>query len=169
MRRGFANATSSRWNAFVSEVTSFWPSTFSKEKLTLTRLISSSAHHEPVYEGTHTDYCRYQAIFDSAAVPSPFGLRNSGTCPAHIVLSPSLFIFRKQLDRHWFKILPAAPFGTVTPGCLFFSLYLESPSRLCSYFWPSKPLAIAFCCLTQLDRALTLKSSERFSFGSVVE
>ncbi len=29
--------------------------------------------------------------------------------PAHIVLSPSLSIFRKQLDRHWSKIFPAAP------------------------------------------------------------
>ncbi len=29
MRRSFANSTSSRWNAFRSEVISFWPSTFS--------------------------------------------------------------------------------------------------------------------------------------------
>ncbi len=79
MRGGFANSTFSRWNPFASEVITFWPSAFSKEKLTLTRLISSSAHHEPVYEGTHTDYCRYQAIFDSAAVHSPFELLNYGT------------------------------------------------------------------------------------------
>ncbi len=37
-------ATSSRWNADVSELTSSWPSKFSKEKLALTRLNSSSAH-----------------------------------------------------------------------------------------------------------------------------
>ncbi len=32
--------------------------------------------------GTPTDYCKVQAVFDAGAVPSPFGLRNSGTeCP----------------------------------------------------------------------------------------
>ncbi len=31
----------------------------------------------------------------------------------------------------------------------------------------SKPLAVAFYCFTQLDRALTLKSSGNFSFGTV--
>ncbi len=39
------------------------------EKLILTRLNSSSAHPEPVYEGTPTDYCKDQAIFDEGAVP----------------------------------------------------------------------------------------------------
>ncbi len=29
--------------------------------------------------------------------------------PAHLVLSPSVFIFKKQLDRHWFEVFPAAP------------------------------------------------------------
>ncbi len=29
---------------------------------------------EPVYEGTPTDYCTDQAVFDAGAVPSPFGL-----------------------------------------------------------------------------------------------
>ncbi len=41
----------------------------SKEKLILTRLTSSSAHPEPVYEGTPTDYCKDQAVFDEGAVP----------------------------------------------------------------------------------------------------
>ncbi len=53
-----------------------WPSNFSKEKSTLTRLNSSSAHPEPVYEGTPTDYCKDQAVLDAEAVPS---LWNSGT------------------------------------------------------------------------------------------
>ncbi len=44
IRKGFANSTSSRWNADASELTSSWPSKVSKEKLTLTRLNSSSAH-----------------------------------------------------------------------------------------------------------------------------
>ncbi len=38
------------------------------------RLTSSSAHPEPGYEGTPTDYCKNQAVFDAGAVPSPFGL-----------------------------------------------------------------------------------------------
>ncbi len=70
MRKGFANSTSSRWNADTSERTS---------KFTSTRLYSSSAHPEPIYEGTSTDNCTYQAVFDAGAVPSQFGLGNSGT------------------------------------------------------------------------------------------
>ncbi len=41
----------------------------SKEKLILTRLNSSSVHPEPVYEGTPTDYCKDQAVFNEEAVP----------------------------------------------------------------------------------------------------
>ncbi len=29
--------------------------------------------------------------------------------PAHLVLSPSVSIFKKQLDRQWSKIFPVAP------------------------------------------------------------
>ncbi len=29
--------------------------------------------------------------------------------PEHLVLAPSVSIFKKQLDRHWFEIFPAAP------------------------------------------------------------
>ncbi len=29
--------------------------------------------------------------------------------PAHLALAPSVSIFKKQLDRHWFEIFPAAP------------------------------------------------------------
>ncbi len=69
MRKGFANSTSSRWNADASELISSWSSKFSKDKLILTRLNSSSAHPEPVCEGTPTDYCKDQAVFDEGAVP----------------------------------------------------------------------------------------------------
>ncbi len=58
---GFDNSTPSRWNAGASELTS-------KVKLTLTRLTSSSAHPEPGYEGTSTDYCKDQSVFDTGAV-----------------------------------------------------------------------------------------------------
>ncbi len=73
MRKGFPNSTSSRWNADASELVIFWPSKSSKEKSILTRLNSSSAHPEPVYEGTPTDYCKDQAVFDEGAVPSLSG------------------------------------------------------------------------------------------------
>ncbi len=69
MRKGFANSTSSRWNAGASERISTWPSKFSKEKLILTWLTFSSAHPEQVYEGTRTDYCKDQAVLDEGAVP----------------------------------------------------------------------------------------------------
>ncbi len=69
MRKGFANSTSSRPNADASELISSWPSKFSKEKFILTRLNSSSAHPEPVYEGTPTDYCKEQAVFEEVEVP----------------------------------------------------------------------------------------------------
>ncbi len=29
--------------------------------------------------------------------------------PSHLALTPSVSIFKKQLDRHWFEIFPAAP------------------------------------------------------------
>ncbi len=35
--------------------------------------ITSSAHPQPVYEGTTTDYCKDQAVFDEGAVPSLSG------------------------------------------------------------------------------------------------
>ncbi len=57
------------WKADASELISSWPSKFSKEKLILTRLDSSTAHPELVYEGTRTDYCKDQAVFDEGAVP----------------------------------------------------------------------------------------------------
>ncbi len=66
-RKGFSNSTTSSWNADASELTSPWPSTFSKVKLTLTRLTSSSDNPEPGYEGTPTDYSKDKAVFDEGA------------------------------------------------------------------------------------------------------
>ncbi len=42
-------------------------------QLNLTPLTSSSAHPGPGYEGTPTDYCKDQAVFDEGAVPSLSG------------------------------------------------------------------------------------------------
>ncbi len=44
---------------------------FSNVKLTLTRL-TSCAHPEQGYEGTPTDYCKEQAVFDAGALPFRF-------------------------------------------------------------------------------------------------
>ncbi len=68
-----ANIPSSRWNADASELTSSWPSKFSKMKVTLVRLASSSTHPEPGYEGIPTDYCEDQAVFDAGVVSFRFG------------------------------------------------------------------------------------------------
>ncbi len=79
MMKGFTNSTSSRWNADASKLISSWTSTFSKEKLILTRLNSSSAHAEPAYDGTPTDNCKNQAVFDEGAVPFLPVWGNTGT------------------------------------------------------------------------------------------
>ncbi len=74
MRKGFANSTSSRWNADASELISSWPSKCLKVKLALTRLTSFSVHPELAKEGTPTDYSKDQAAFDASAVPFLFVL-----------------------------------------------------------------------------------------------
>ncbi len=35
--------------------------------------------------------------------------------PAHLVLAPSVSVFKKQFDRHWFEIFPAAPVSLLSP------------------------------------------------------
>ncbi len=72
MTKGFTNSTSFLWNVDASEMTSSWPSKFSKEKLTFTRLASSSTHPERGYGGTPTDYCKDHAVFDAGVVPFLF-------------------------------------------------------------------------------------------------
>ncbi len=112
MRKGFANSTSSRWNADASELISSWPSKFSKEKWILTSLNSSSAHPEPVYEGTPTDYCKDQPVFDAFSIRI---VKYWNRLPADLALAPSVSIFKKQLGRHWFEIFPAAPVKLLSP------------------------------------------------------
>ncbi len=50
------------------ELTSSWPSTFSKMKLTLTRLASSSAHPETGYEDTPAVYGKDQVAGNSVSI-----------------------------------------------------------------------------------------------------
>ncbi len=65
--------------------------------------------------------------------------------PAYLVLAPSVSIFKKQFDRHWFEIFPAAPMSllspfidnflnTVTPDYSCFPLP-PIPDRLCGCYW----------------------------------
>ncbi len=84
MRIGFINSTSTRWNADASEMTSSSPSKFLIVKFTLTHLISSSAHLEPGYEGTQTDYCKEQTVFDACAVPLFLVSLNTGKNCRHL-------------------------------------------------------------------------------------
>ncbi len=72
------------WNAGASKLTSSWPSKCSLVNLTLTRLTSSSAHPEPFYEGTPTDYCKDQVVFDAGAMPFVFESWNTGTDCQHL-------------------------------------------------------------------------------------
>ncbi len=118
MRKGFANSTSSSWNADASELTSFWPSKFSKVKLTLTRLTSSSDHSEWGCEGTPTNYSKDQAVFSAGAVPSQ---KYWNRLPAHRVLSPSVSI------------------STLLPQTIYVFPYPRSPTILCGYCWSSWP------------------------------
>ncbi len=69
MMKGFANLNSSRYIADTSELALSRPSKFSKVKLTLTRLNSSSAHPEPDYEGTPNDNCKDQVFLHAGVVP----------------------------------------------------------------------------------------------------
>ncbi len=62
---------------------------FQKRKLILTRLNSPSTHLEPVYEGTLTDCCKDQAVFDEGEV-----VKYWNKLPAHLVLAPCVSIFK---------------------------------------------------------------------------
>ncbi len=48
----------------------------------------------------------------------------------HLVLSPSAPIFKKQLDRQWSEIFPAAPVQFLSPFIDNF-LYTVTPDYLC--------------------------------------
>ncbi len=107
MRKGFDNSTSPHWHADASELTSSWHSTLSKVKLTLTIFI------RPPRAGLrgHT----YRLLQGPSRLRRRSG-ENSvwvvtfwNRLPAHLVLSPSVSIFRKQLDRQRSEIFTSAP------------------------------------------------------------
>ncbi len=50
--------------------------------------------------------------------------------PAHLVLSPSVFTFKKQMDRQWSEIFPAAPVSFLSPIIDNF-LNTVTPDYLC--------------------------------------
>ncbi len=67
--------------------------------------------------------------------------------PAPLALSPSVSIFKKQLNHQWFEIFSAAPMRILFPFINIF-LYIVTPDDVCfpypqtlfskcGYFWPS--------------------------------
>ncbi len=115
MRKDFATSTSSHWNADAPELTSSLPSRFSKIKLTSARLTSSSAHPEPGYEGTPTDYCK-----DAGAVY--FLLKYWNKLPARLVLAPSVSIFKKTIGSSMVRNLSCSTCVISVPLHGYFSL-----------------------------------------------
>ncbi len=64
MKKGFANSTSSCWNADAFERTSYG-----------FKIVKGEVDLNPSdYQGTPTDYCKGQAGFDAGPVPSQLGL-----------------------------------------------------------------------------------------------
>ncbi len=92
MRKGFTNSTSSRWNADTSELTSSWPSRFSKVKLILS---SPGFFLRPLRAGLRR--LTYRLLQGRSRLPAP------------LVLSPSVSFLTKQLDRQWSEIFPGVP------------------------------------------------------------
>ncbi len=66
-------------SAVVSELTSLWPSRFSKVKLTWAYLLSSFAHPGLGWEGSLTEYCKDQAGFDEEVLCFLCALWSAGT------------------------------------------------------------------------------------------
>ncbi len=79
---------------------------FSKAKLTLTRVNCSSAHPEPVYEGTLTGPSRLRRRSGAFSVRI---VKLWNRFPAHQVLLPLVSMNKKQFDRQLSKIFPTAP------------------------------------------------------------
>ncbi len=120
--KGFTNPTSSRWNADVFELTSSWPSTFSKVKLSLTCLNFSSAHPEPGFEGTPTDYCKDHLSRCLLSSDCEILEQTSGTSS---LVTISIYLSVSMVRNPFCStcVISVAIFlYTVTPGYLCFSL-----------------------------------------------
>ncbi len=88
-------------NEFSISLLASWPSVI---------YVLFFAWFDPDYEGTPTEYCKDQAVFDAGAVPSQFGSWNIGTSCWHILsCHPQYPSSSKQLDRQCSEIFSAAP------------------------------------------------------------
>ncbi len=149
MRNGFAYPTSSRWNADASELTSSWPSKYSKVKFTLTCL-SSSTVHPNWCERVHLqntgmtnplptqERCLLSSVHEM--------LEQSSSTPSLVTLSIYL---QKTVGPSMVQnlscntcVISVPCIGnflyTVTPEYLCFPLP-PIPTSLCGYCWPSWP------------------------------
>ncbi len=122
MRKGFANSTSSRLNADASELTSSWSSKFSKEKLTLTRLNSSSVHRPGLRGHTYRLLQRPSRLRRRSGAFSARIVKFWNRLPTHLVLAPSVSMVKKQLDSHWFEIFPAPVYNFCPHSMTIFSI-----------------------------------------------
>ncbi len=128
MRKGLANATSSHWNVDDSEVTSPWPSKFSKLKLAFTRLTSSSAHPKPGYEDCEileqtprtSSVVTLSICFQRTVIPSMVRNLPCSTCVTSVPI-------HCQFSQYCYHRL------------LMFFFNTQSPPLVCGYYWPSWP------------------------------
>ncbi len=105
MRKGFADSTSSRWNADASElISSLNPAEFFLRP----PRAGLRGHTYRLLQGPSRLRRRSGAF--SVRVVKYWNRR-----PAHLDLAPSVSTFKKQLDRHWFEIFPAAPLLLLSP------------------------------------------------------
>ncbi len=133
MRNTFANSTCSRWNADGSELTSYWPSKYSTIKLTLTRLISSSAHL--ITARTKLSSTQDRCLFVRV-------VKCWNRLPTSLVLSPSVSISKKHLERQWSDIFPAAPFLNSVHHHRHF--FVRCNRRL--FCFPYRQILTCLCC-----------------------
>ncbi len=106
-----------------------WPhpdhQNLSKVKLTLNRLTSSTARTEPGYDGTPTDYCKDQVVFDAEAVPFLFVSEQIARTASLVLLSAYL---------QWPSMVRNLSFSTcVISVPLYWNLllYILTPDYLC--------------------------------------
>ncbi len=139
MRKGFANSTSSRWNADASELISSWPSKFSKERLTLTHL--NSRAHLPITARTKPSSTKERCLLcpDSEILGQTSSSSN---------LRKLSFFLQKTFGPSLVRNLPCSTCVASVPiqfsqycylRLFMFSLNTQSPTRVCGYYWTSCP------------------------------
>ncbi len=134
----FANSTSSRWNADVSELTSSWPSKFSKVKLTLTLTPSrTTGAHLPITARTKPSPTQERCLLSS-------GCEIEQTSCTSSLATLSLYL-QKAAGPSMVRNLPCSTcvtsltiFSILLPQTIYVFPYPQSPTSLCGYYWPSR-------------------------------